>query len=145
MNIKYANTSKTEGTQTLKNGDKYTGSFHDDKKHGKGTLVSLNGRTYVGEWLNDLPHGHGINTFPNGKTYEGDFIEGKPVGAGLWTYSDGRTYSGVWKNGQFINEDNQKEVPEYRIVTFIINFFVIGFMLSAVTLWVLILFGIVDY
>ena len=135
MNIKYTNEEKTIGTQTFENGDIYTGDFLNGKKHGNGLLKTPTKRAYDGAWEDDLPHGYGTNTFPNGKKYRGEFRKGKPFGDGQWTYSDGRTYTGKWIKGQFINEENKKDTMEFRLVTLIINFLAIGFMLGVVVYW----------
>ena len=137
ISVKYTNEDKTSGIQTFENGDIYTGSFLDGEKHGHGLLETRSKRTYDGGWANDVPHGFGTNTFPNGKIYKGEYKLGRPYGNGQWTYSDGKTYSGTWLKGEFINADNKKDTLDFRIVTFLINALVIGFMLSVVGYWVL--------
>ena len=137
MSVKYTNEDKTSGIQTFENGDIYTGSFLDGEKHGHGLLETRSKRTYDGGWANDVPHGFGTNTFPNGKIYKGEYKLGRPYGNGQWIYSDGKTYSGTWLKGEFINADNKKDTLDFRIVTFLINALVIGFMLSVVGYWVL--------
>ena len=137
MKIKYNDSKGAYGTQTFDNGDSYTGQFKDDKKHGKGILTSLNGRTYDGYWENDIPHGPGVATFPNGKTYTGEYKHGRPFGQGMWTYKTGETYSGVWEKGQFVNEKNKRDNLEYKIIGYIINMVVYGFIFLGITIWVL--------
>ena len=135
MAIEYKNDQKTSGIQTFDNGDTYAGDFLNGKKHGHGLLKTPTKRSYDGEWEDDLPHGYGMNTFPNGKVYRGEFRKGKPFGDGQWTYSDGRTYTGKWIKGEFINEENRKDTMEFRLVTSIINFLAITFMLAVVVYW----------
>ena len=135
MAIEYTNDQKTAGIQTFDNGDIYTGDFLNGRKHGHGLLKTPTKRTYDGDWEDDLPHGYGMNTFPNGKVYRGEFREGKPFGDGQWTYSDGRTYTGKWIKGEFINEENKKDTMGFRLVTSIINFLAITFMLAVVVYW----------
>ena len=137
MSIKYTDDGKTSGIQTFDNGDIFTGQFHEGKKHGQGVLKTQSNRTYDGGWANDVPHGFGISTFPNGKIYTGEYKKGRPFGKGQWTYSDGSTYTGNWVKGEFVNIDNKKDTLEFRIVTFLINIVVIGFMLSVVIFWLL--------
>lgn len=137
ISVKYTNEDKTSGIQTFENGDIYTGSFLDGKKDGHGLLTTRSKRTYDGGWANDVPHGFGVNTFPNGKIYKGEYKLGRPYGNGQWIYSDGKTYSGTWVKGEFINENNKKDTLDFRIVTFLINILVIGFMVSVVGFWVL--------
>ena len=137
MSIEYTNSEKTSGVQTFENGDVYTGSFLDGKKHGQGILETRSKRIYDGGWENDVPHGLGVNTFPNGKIYKGEYKLGRPYGNGQWIYSDGKTYSGTWVKGEFINANNKKDTLDFRIATFLINILVIGFMVSVVGFWVL--------
>ena len=126
------------GVQTFENGDVYTGSFLDGKKHGQGILETRSKRIYDGGWENDVPHGLGVNTFPNGKDYIRVNISlGRPYGNGQWIYSDGKTYSGTWIKGEFINANNKKDTLDFRIATFLINILVIGFMVSVVGFWIL--------
>ena len=115
----------------------------EGKKHGHGVLKTRSERTYDGHWQNDVPHGYGVNTFPNGKIYKGEYRQGKPYGEGQWTYSDGTTYTGKWIKGEFINQENKKDTLEFRIVTFLINIIVIGFMLSVIIVFLLKLFKII--
>ena len=137
MSIEYTDSEKTSGVQTFENGDVYTGSFLDGKKHGQGILETRSKRIYDGGWENDVPHGLGVNTFPNGKIYKGEYKLGRPYGNGQWIYSDGKTYSGTWVKGEFINANNKKDTLDFRIATFLINILVIGFMVSVVGFWVL--------
>ena len=137
MSIEYTSEDKTSGVQTFENGDVYTGSFLDGKKHGQGILETRSKRIYDGGWENDVPHGLGVNTFPNGKIYRGEYRLGRPYGNGQWIYSDGKTYSGTWIKGEFINANNKKDTLDFRIATFLINILVIGFMVSVVGFWVL--------
>ena len=137
MSIEYTDSEQTSGVQTFENGDVYTGSFLDGKKHGQGILETRSKRIYDGGWENDVPHGLGVNTFPNGKIYKGEYKLGKPYGDGQWIYSDGKTYSGTWIKGEFINANNKKDTLDFRIATFLINILVIGFMVSVVGFWVL--------
>ena len=137
MSIEYTDSEEISGVQTFENGDVYTGSFLDGKKHGHGILETRSKRRYDGGWENDVPHGLGVNTFPNGKTYKGEYKLGRPYGNGQWIYSDGKTYSGTWIKGEFINANNKKDTLDFRIATFLINILVIGFMVSVVGFWVL--------
>ena len=42
------------------NGDKYDGSWKDDKKDGQGIFESAKGDTYKGDWKNDKKDGNGL-------------------------------------------------------------------------------------
>lgn len=43
-----------EGTYIYANGDRFEGSFKDNKKSGKGKMIHFQGDTYVGQYDNDL-------------------------------------------------------------------------------------------
>ena len=74
--------AKTVVTGTDENGEKYTGKFEDDLRHGKGTYTYPDGGKYVGEWKNGIMHGEGT-----------------------YTYSDGRVEKGLWENDKFLGEE----------------------------------------
>ena len=42
-----------------KNGDRYEGAFHADKRHGQGIIYFINGDIYQGQWHDNLKHGQG--------------------------------------------------------------------------------------
>lgn len=57
---------KSLGILTYTNGDKYTGDWRNNKRHGYGTshliigvFTYYNGDTYEGEWSNDRKEGKG--------------------------------------------------------------------------------------
>ena len=86
-----------EGVFNHPNGDKYTGSFYQDRANGFGTYIYENGQIYEGYWKNDLHHGQGREEQPDGSTYEGEFVEGKRKGYGVYTNAeDGSVYKGNW-------------------------------------------------
>lgn len=47
------------GTMIYENGDKYVGSFSDNKRNGEGAYYYLNGSYFKGNWKNNLKHGKG--------------------------------------------------------------------------------------
>ena len=57
-------------TYTWPNGDKYTGEWKGDVKHGKGTYFYASGNKYTGEYRNGIKHGYGTFYFGEFK-YEG--------------------------------------------------------------------------
>lgn len=58
----------------------YTGSFRDDKMHGKGTFIAPNGMKYTGEFKDDAINGQGELTFADGGKIIGKFKAGKKHG-----------------------------------------------------------------
>lgn len=83
------------------NGDRYTGTFENGKKHGQGTYTWSNGNQYQGEYRNDMRHGEGSFTWANGSHYTGQWRENKENGFGRYRSSSGDTYEGNFKNGRF--------------------------------------------
>jgi hypothetical protein len=55
---------------TYPNGDRYSGAWHHDKRHGFGTLRLIRGDVYEGEWYEDTMHGPGILTYADGHVHE---------------------------------------------------------------------------
>ena len=91
-----------EGTGIIQsdNGNKYSGTFHHGRMHGKGTLILTNGNSYNGDWMNGLREGVGIYTFSNGNVYTGSFRKNKFYGDGTMTFRSGNKYVGSWENDQ---------------------------------------------
>ncbi|XP_062410075.1 MORN repeat-containing protein 3 [Sardina pilchardus] len=108
------------------NGDKYTGEWLDNKKHGKGTQVWKKSgviydgdwkydkrdgygtfsrldpatndykRIYCGEWKNGKKDGFGTHFYGENSWYEGEWNEGLRFGWGRMYYANGDTYEGEW-------------------------------------------------
>ncbi|XP_057278639.1 MORN repeat-containing protein 3 [Pezoporus wallicus] len=108
------------------NGDKYTGEWQDNLKHGKGiqkwksTGAIYSGdwkfgkrdgygsysipdpvtkqykRVYTGWWENDQKCGYGLMIYPNGERYEGEWSAELRSGWGRMNYLNGSVYEGQW-------------------------------------------------
>ncbi|XP_030623967.1 MORN repeat-containing protein 3 [Chanos chanos] len=108
------------------NGDKYTGEWLDNKRHGKGTQVwkkagaiydggwkngmrdgfgtlsklqaSTNQytRVYLGSWKNDKKDGFGTYFYSESAFYEGEWLEDKRSGWGRMYFENGDIYEGEW-------------------------------------------------
>ena len=74
-------------------------------KEDKVVFTWADGNKYTGEFLNDMRHGKGVYEWKNGDKYEGDFFENNITGYGTFTYSYGRTYTGEFKNGIMVYPD----------------------------------------
>jgi hypothetical protein len=89
-----------EGVQTLANGDRFEGSWKDDRKEGHGAYTAADGRTYVGEFKNDRFDGVGVMTDGKGDRYEGAWKAGRRNGQGTYTGADGTRFTGLWVDDQ---------------------------------------------
>lgn len=67
------------GVYTWKDGRKYEGEYHMDKKHGYGIYIWADGRRYEGNWANGKQHGEGKYILPNGTIKIGIWEEGKRI------------------------------------------------------------------
>lgn len=56
-------------TETYTNGDKYTGSWLNDKPTWCGTMSYANGDVYEGEWRDGARCGPGVMRYANGDMY----------------------------------------------------------------------------
>jgi hypothetical protein len=91
-----------EGNGKIKyaNGDEYKGAFLHSKIEGQGHMVYALGGNYNGEWKNNLPEGKGVYTYANGEKYEGQLYQGKRDGYGKYYYEDQSYYEGQWKENE---------------------------------------------
>jgi len=95
---------------TYANGEKYTGNWTSDKRHGTGKLYSANGTPvkdgywkdgnyvcgYTGEYKDDQRSGYGTEEKPGGDVYKGEWRINMKDGQGTFTDSHG-SYTGTWK------------------------------------------------
>ncbi|KXZ53902.1 hypothetical protein GPECTOR_6g820 [Gonium pectorale] len=85
-------------------GERYQGSWKDNKKHGKGTVIYKNNDKYEGDWANDMRHGLGtLWLYRDGKyvvRYNGEWRNDQPTGHGTFFADNGDTYEGEWLNGK---------------------------------------------
>ncbi|XP_022918899.1 alsin isoform X2 [Onthophagus taurus] len=85
-------------------GDKYLGTWLDNKKHGKGLIVTSEGVYYEGIFNQDVLTGNGLMILEDGTFYEGDF-KGTGIlgGKGILTLTSGHTLegnlTGSWNEG----------------------------------------------
>ncbi|XP_043779865.1 MORN repeat-containing protein 1 isoform X3 [Cervus elaphus] len=80
-------------------GQVYLGSFHDNKRHGRGRMIFRNGDEYEGNWVRDQRQGHGMLRLVDGSTYEGQWHSDVFSGQGSMAHCSGVIYRGMWING----------------------------------------------
>jgi len=81
----------------------YRGDFQAGKKHGKGIKVMPNGDRYTGGFRDDFRHGQGIyewgeNTQWAGDRYEGEYQHDLRHGWGIFKWKSGDRYEGQWQH-----------------------------------------------
>lgn len=82
------------GTYTFaKNGDKYVGSYEQNRKHGIGRMHYSSSTGEEGE-------GEGEAAAVRGGSYHGIFTSGNRSDEGTFTYANGDVYCGQWKDGK---------------------------------------------
>lgn len=88
--------------QYFYNNSRYTGTFKNNKKHGKGHIVWIENNVfkymYDGDWVDDKKHGFGSISYPNPHTrYQGEFIHGLKHGSGIINVYDGWLFPTIYK------------------------------------------------
>jgi len=76
------------------NGEKFTGTFVNGKRHGKGKCIYQDGSIYYGEWFQGEREGFGILIQSNGTIYDGEWELDQMHGKGVWYWKDGSIYVG---------------------------------------------------
>jgi hypothetical protein len=125
------------GKLTLPNGTVYSGNFENNKRNGHG-IYTFEGNVYEGGFKNDRFDGKGKLTDYDGNMYEGFWEKGTlkegtisyndgnryegtiklvkkddketflPNGNGKMVLATGEVLTGKWKNGEFVNPENDK-------------------------------------
>jgi radial spoke head protein 1 len=87
-------------TVTYPNNDIYEGYFQNGIRDGKGEYrYAANGDKYSGEWKANFRHGIGTMIYNGKGTYQGYWENGRRHGEGMFTYPNGDIYSGWWRFG----------------------------------------------
>lgn len=88
-------------------GELYEGEYQLNKKHGLGVYrFKSTGKMYIGEWKNDKIEGEGIYYFNAQHTslYFGGYLADKKHGKGIYLYENGVFTAQEWNNGSLICE-----------------------------------------
>jgi hypothetical protein len=80
-------------------GEKYEGTFKENRIEGNGIYSWHDGSIYIGDWKNSMMHGKGMLTDADGGQYVGDFKEDLKDGYGCFTWKDKWIYRGNWVKG----------------------------------------------
>eukprot|EP00347_Sterkiella_histriomuscorum_P021251 403334670 len=99
-----SNIRQGRGEHILPNGDKYSGEWLNDMKHGYGKMEFISsGIVYYGQWACGKKHGMGTMSGSKGQSsyfYNGEWKQDKQHGKGIRKYDDKSTYEGMFQNDQ---------------------------------------------
>jgi hypothetical protein len=110
---KFANNQmEVYGTLKFINGDKFTGSFEENKINGDGVFMFRDGTLYSGTFFANMPDGKGTVNFSNGDCYEGGFKAGKRSGKGKYVWSNGNSFYGDFANDRFNGKGDHSTVSK---------------------------------
>ena len=94
------------GTWVYSNGDKYEGTWVNQKMHGQGTYYYKNGNIYKGGFKNNMLDGTATFTAHNGDKYVGQYKKNEMEGEGTYFYKDGKVEKGLFVKGRYIGDEN---------------------------------------
>jgi len=94
------------GTWVYSNGDKYEGTWVNQKMHGQGTYYYSNGDIYKGGFKNNELDGTATYTARNGDKYVGQYKKNEMEGEGTYFYKDGKVEKGLFVKGRYIGDEN---------------------------------------
>ena len=87
-------------------GERYKGSWKNNKRHGKGIFFYKNGNRYEGEWKDDKRDGLGtlyVLVADEQKLrvrYSGAWVDDKQCGIGVYYNAKGECFNGDWLRGK---------------------------------------------
>ena len=91
------------GDSTGKNGQRYVGSYNENKRNGRGVFTFSGGSSYVGQFRNGEYDGIGTYTFADGDIFVGTFKNSKYDGLGILYAANGTVrQKGLWENNSFV-------------------------------------------
>jgi len=77
-----------------------------------GVEFKKNGEKYYGSWKNDKPHGYGLLIHGDCTQYFGEFERGEPWGKGEMRFPNGDTLLGVWQKNTLVKALCTKNDPK---------------------------------
>lgn len=95
------------GELYLKNGNRYFGSFINNKRHGYGVYIGNDFR-YYGMWFENEMEGEGVYLYDDGTYFKGMFKKGERNGQGTIYFSTGDCIEGTWTGDNIQNAHFKK-------------------------------------
>lgn len=89
------------GSVEWANGERFSGTLVDGRRHGRGRFSWVGGQWYEGDWADDRAVGQGVIQYPGGNRYEGAVVDGEPSGRGTLVFASGDRYTGDFVRGLF--------------------------------------------
>ena len=94
------NTTNTTNTKKKTSSTNFTQATFPSKYNGSGTITYNNGDKFTGSWVNGLKSGKGKFTIAATKTtVEGEWVSGKKNGIITYTLENGTSTQQTWKDG----------------------------------------------
>ena len=90
------------GAYSYSDGNRYSGSWKDNLRHGQGVLYFKDGEKLSGSFAYGLLEGKGKYYFSNGDTYEGNFRNSLMHGEGEIIHDDGSILTARWYQGEIV-------------------------------------------
>jgi hypothetical protein len=94
------------GTWQYANGDKYEGTWVNQKMHGSGTYYYKNGDIYKGGFKNNKLEGTATFIAHNGDKYVGEYKNNHMEGEGTYFYKNGKVEKGLFVNDRYKGDEN---------------------------------------
>ncbi len=96
------------GAWVYPNGDKYEGTWVNQKMHGQGTYYYKNGDIYKGGFDNNMLDGTATFISHTGDKYVGEYVNNHMEGEGTYFYKDGKVEKGLFVKDKYIGDENAK-------------------------------------
>ena len=96
------------------NGDKYNGTWKNDKREGKGIMEYYIGNKFEGNWINDKREGKGKIIYEKNRKeniFEGTFVDDKIEGEGIFHFKNNALMNGQLIKIIFEGQFNSKLNP----------------------------------
>ena len=99
-------------------GRQYSGQFHSDSRHGRGTETWGSVTKYERQWHCDKRHGLGAQIYADGSNYYGHWVENLRHGAGVQKSANKSViYIGNWIEDipEYLKENDKVNIKKFSL------------------------------